>query len=542
MKTFLRFLPLLAVVALVAGGVAFFQSRPKTVPVVTPEKRTVVESIAAAGRVRGQVETSVGAQTGGRVAEVPVREGDRVNEGEVLARLDDTVLQAQARQARDAVRTADIQRLQAVDSARTARFQYAQATDAVDTAKAQYEQAARPPLKSDVDRLKAEVAQNVAVAEAKLAAAKQKLAELREGATREDRLALDAQVEQARANVEQAEREYARQSTLLKEGAVAQSVAENAETSLKVAKRTLENLLAQQKKQTVGTRPEQLAQAEADVRAAEAGVTGAKATGAAQLRTLLATPRPEDVAVARRRVDEARRAREVASARVREADRAREIADSRVAEARESLRVAESRLGDAFVRAPFAGTVTQIVTEAGGVTGPNQPVVRLVRWSTPEIRIDVDENYLGKIKRKQEAVVTSDAFPGEKFRATIREIGAQVDADRGTVEVRLDPTDAPDWLRPGQTVSVNIIVDAGTERLVLPLTAVTTIGGASSVLVVENGAIARREVTVGAPGPDGIPILSGVREGDQVAANPTGLSTGTKVVVAWVRIKLGKGK
>jgi HlyD family secretion protein len=508
----LRWIPILIPFVVLFGIIGYIRSRPKTVPVVQPVSRLVVESISGAGRVRGQIETNVGAQNGGRIAVVLVREGDSVAVGQVIARLDDSVLRAQVRQAEDAVRTAEAQMAQAVDG--------------VGTAKAQLVQTSRPPLSSDVTRLKAETAQQVAVAEANLAAAKQRLAELQEGATREERQQVAAQVLQAEANVEQAERDFARQKMLYAEGAVAKSVLDSAETALKVAKRSLENVQAQQKQLEVGTRPELIAQAKADIRAAEATVKGAKATGAAQLKSLLATPRPEDVLVAKRRVEEAQRARQVAEARVREA--------------RVALSVAQSRLGDAVVTAPFAGEVTQVVTEAGGVTGPNQPIVRLVRWSTPEIRIDIDEINLGKVKVGQEGVVTTDAFPGESFRATVREIGAQVDADRGSVEVRLNPVNPPAWLRPGQTVSVNIIINEGMERLVVPLTSVLTIGGKASALVVENGKIVRKDLEVGAPAPDGIPVISGLTASDKVVDKPGGLTVGQDVIPQ--SVEAGKAK
>jgi HlyD family secretion protein len=501
MQRLIRFAPVALLLALVGGVTLYFRSRPKVVEVVAPVRKTVVESIAAAGRVRGFIEVSVGAQTSGRLSEVNVRDGSLVKAGDIIARVDDAVLQAQARQARVAVATAEAQ--------------LAQANRAIRTAQSQLAVASRPPLSSDVAKLRADIAQNIAVAEAKRAGAKQRLTELQTGATREERLQIEAQVSQAKANLEQAQREYLRQSALVKEGAVAQQLLDNAETTRKVTQRNLDNLTARYQQTKIGTRPEQIAQATADLKAADATVAGAKASGEAALRSLFSTPRPEDVQVARDRVTEAQEAQSVAAARL--------------AEVREALEVGQKRLDDVLVKAPWDGTVTQVVTEAGGVTGPNQPIVRLVRTGRPEIRIDVDEINLGKIRAGQSALVTSDAFPEQKFEAKIREIGSQVDADRGTVEVRLDPQNPPEWLRPGQTVSVNIIVDKGTERLIVPLTAITTVGGNSSALIVDNGVIVKRDLKVGPPGSDGVPVRDGLRETDTVIVNPTGLIAGQSV-------------
>lgn len=516
----------IAVAVVAAGTFGVVRSRPPGVDVARPTRRVVVSAIAVSGRLRGEVETSVGAQTGGRVAEVPVREGDRVRAGQVVARLDDEVLRAQAGQAQVGVETARAQLAQADGALRTALLQAESADDAVATARALLAQASRPPLPSDVARLDAETRQAVAVAQARLAGARQRLAELREGPTREEREQAQAQADQARASLEQAERDRERQRQLLRDGAVSRASLDTAETAATVARRTYENAAARLRQVQTGTRAELLAQAQAEVAAAEATVVGAKASGAAQMRTLRATPRPEDVLVARRRLDEASRAREIARGRVGEARQGVAVAQARLAEAERALLVAGRRVGDAVVRAPFDGTIAQVLTEAGGVTGPNAPLVRLVRTARPEIRIDLDEVNLGKVRVGQEAKVTCDAFPGETLEARVRQIGAQVDADRGTVEVRLTPLRTPAWLRPGQTLSVNIVTDPGTERLVVPLTAVQTVGGASSLLVVDKGVVVRRDVTVGAPGPDGFPVVEGLSESDLVVVDPTGKRVG----------------
>ena len=212
-----------------------------------------------------------------------------------------------------------------------------------------------------------------------------------------------------------------------------------------------------------------------------------------------------------------------------EAQRAQSVAQARLNEAQRALDVARKRLDDVRVTAPFEGTITQVLTEPGGLTGPNAPLVRLVRTGVPEIRIDLDEVNLGKLQVGQEAVVSCDAFPGQTFTATVHELGAQVDTERGTVEVRLTPVNPPRWLRPGQTLAVNITIGEPTQRLVVPLTAVTTVGGVSTLLMVKDGTIEKRTVTLGPPGPDGIPVLAGLKANDPVLANPTGHTPGEKV-------------
>ena len=496
-------LPILLLPVLAVGGFFLLNRKPAAVKIVHPVTRTVAETVAASGEVRGRVETNVGAQTGGRVAALLVREGDIVRAGQIIARLDDRVLRSEAAQSREAVRTAQVA--------------LSQAGDARNTALASRAVASRPALPSDIAKARADARQAVAVAEANLAAKRERLTELQAGAVADVRSQIAAQVSQARVSVKGAERDHARQKSLAAVGAVAQSVADAAETARDLANETLANLQAREAELAKPARAEQLAQTQAEIRAALATVAGAKASGNAVVASLLALPRAEDVAVAQ--------------SRVTEAEGAIIAANSRLAEAKLAAAVAQDRLSDSVVTAPFGGTVTAIVTEVGGVTGASQSLVKLVRTARPEIRVALDEDNLGRVTVGQDAVITGAAFPGETVAGIVREIGAEVDASKGQVTVKIEPRTTPAWLRPGQTLSVNIVTAKAAPRLVVPLQAVTTAGGFSTVLLVENGVVRKKTVTVEASGTDGVPVSAGLTATDSVVLDPAAASVGQRVTV-----------
>jgi HlyD family secretion protein len=464
------------------------------------------------------------------VIALTVKEGQQVKKGQLLAQLDNQVLEAQ--------------RTQSLSQFRTIQEQLLQSQSAVQTAEAQLRQARRGPLEGDVSRLKADVAQNVAVAESKvrsstsrlagarqkLLSARQRLAELRAGSRVEEIAQAEAQARQSEASLTQARRDSERQSELLAARAIPRNEAEQARTQAEVAEQTLVGHRARLQQLKSGTRPEQIRQSEADVLSIEADVAAAEAelasarasragtekSGQAQLRALLSSPRPEDVQVAEARLDEARRAE--ATAR------------QRLVESQQGIGLSDKRLQEARILAPFDGTVTQILTEEGGVIGPSSSLLKLTRIQKPEIKIDIDEVNLGRLSVGQSAEITSDAFAGQSFQARVTRLGTQVDTDRGTVEVRLTPINPPGWIRPGQTLSVNLIVEAGKEQLVVPVAAVSTLGSTSTALVIERGRVARRTVTVGAASAQLVPIRAGLTERDQVILGGINLKEGQAVV------------
>jgi multidrug efflux pump subunit AcrA (membrane-fusion protein) len=219
----------------------------------------------------------------------------------------------------------------------------------------------------------------------------------------------------------------------------------------------------------------------------------------ARLETLKNTPRAEEVQVAR----------------------------AQLAEAQQALNVADEKANEAAVTAPFAGVITAVHAEQGQTVGA-QGVVDLISDSL-EIRVDLDESNLADLELGQQAILTSTAFGGQSFHGRLTDIGAAVDQARGIVTVKITADDPPDWLRPGQTVNVNIVTNETVERLVVPPTAVIHQGSRSVVLLVSDGHAFERAVLTRPAVDRGIPITTGLAQTDEVIVNPSGVNAGQAV-------------
>lgn len=206
-----------------------------------------------------------------------------------------------------------------------------------------------------------------------------------------------------------------------------------------------------------------------------------------------------------------------------------EVARGRMAEARQALLVAQQQVTDATVRAPFAGVVTAVNAEQGQTVGANG-VVDLVSDSL-EIRVSLDENNLAELAVGQPAVISSSAFGGKSFQGRLAEIGAAVNQERGTILVKVTSDDPPEWLRPGQTVNVNLITNERAHRLIVPASAVLKRGERSIVLVVENGHVVEKPVLTRPANAEGVPIAAGLTTADRVIVQPAGIAVGEAVRV-----------
>ena len=206
-----------------------------------------------------------------------------------------------------------------------------------------------------------------------------------------------------------------------------------------------------------------------------------------------------------------------------------EVARAQLTEANQALQVASQQAKEATVMAPFAGVVTALNAEEGQTVGATG-VVSLVSDDL-EIRVDLDESNLADLEVGQRAVLSSSAFGDKTFDGKLTDIGAAVDEARGIVTVKITPDDPPAWLRPGQTVNVNLITNEKVDRLIVPTTAIVRQGSRTIVRVVENGHVTEKLVVARPVVPQGVPIASGLTESDQVIVDSADLTPGQAVRV-----------
>jgi HlyD family secretion protein len=364
-----------------------------------------------------------------------------------------------------------------------AEARVAQAEQAIKTARAQVAQLQAMPLPSDVEA----AVQQVHQAQAQLAQQRAAMQQAQQSVAQSR-----AQLHQLQAEMDLAATQLERSEALFERDYIARAEVDQARTQFRVAERR------------VAAAQQAVEAAQANVQALEAAGQAAQANVRsleARLRTIRIGATPEEI----------------------------DVALQRVADAEHALQVAREQLAEATVAAPFAGTVTAINAEPGQPVG-SLGVIRLVS-SALEIRLDVDESNLADLAVGQEAVMSSSAFPGQTFRGDVTEIGAAVDSARGTVTVKAMPRQPPDWLRPGQTVNVNVITHRAVLRLLVPREAIGRSDNQTVVFVVQNGRALEKVVITRAPTAQGVPVLAGVTPEDRIIADVRGLAAGQGVRV-----------
>jgi HlyD family secretion protein len=225
-------------------------------------------------------------------------------------------------------------------------------------------------------------------------------------------------------------------------------------------------------------------------------------------------------------LDDAQKAFDLAEAQLRSAVRQRDALAGRgsdragaaaaLAQARAAAEAARVRLQYTSIVAPAAGVLIAREVEPGDVVQPGKALMTLSPLGATELVVQIDERNLGRVAIGQKALASADAFPDRRFTAEVSYINPGVDAQRGSVEVKLRVPAPPAELRQDMTVSVDIEVARRDRALLVPVEALHDAETAPWVLRVEKGVARRRAVKLGLRGSGTAEVLDGLAPGDRV--------------------------
>jgi HlyD family secretion protein len=411
--------------------------------------------LTASGTVEA-IDVQVAPEISGRVLAILVNEGAAVQEGQVLFRLDDSMLQAQRQQAQAALQVAQ-DNLAAADSGITAAQAALQAAqDAAEAARSNTEAQlipARQALQDLYDNAgvaRAAAWQTLSVATKAVRDAQYMLDNFTVPVDQKNMTALEAlavmkaRLDQARADFEPYKYEDSGNATRkdLKEAL------DNAQSAYDSAVRRLELESA------LSQANERQQKALKDYEALQDG------------------PKAEDVTALKATIAALEAAPKQAASAVRQAEINITQAQDRKKQARSSLEQAQAALDmidlqiqKSVVSSPTAGVLLSRGIEPGEVVQAGASVLVIGNLESLNITVYVPEDRYGNIRLGQEVQVAVDSFPGKTFTALVTYISDQaeftprnvqtIEGRKSTVyAVKLTIANPEQLLKPGMPADV----------------------------------------------------------------------------------------
>jgi RND family efflux transporter MFP subunit len=209
--------------------------------------------------------------------------------------------------------------------------------------------------------------------------------------------------------------------------------------------------------------------------------------------------------------------------------------EEQVAVADRQVDLAKTDLDNTVIRAPFSGVAISKDAQPGEMVSPvsagggftRTGICTIVDMRSLEIEVDVNENYIGRVKPAQRVSATLDAYPEWQIPASVITTVPTADRQKATVLVRIAFDQLDPRILPDMGVKVRFLRDAGAETApsaapvaLVPKAAVATIDGQTYVFVITGDTVDRRAVRAGGTDGDRIEILAGVRSGERVVVSP----------------------
>ncbi len=187
------------------------------------------------------------------------------------------------------------------------------------------------------------------------------------------------------------------------------------------------------------------------------------------------------------------------------------------------ITVARARLERTILRAPFDGVIAKINGELGEFITPSPvgiqtpPTVDLIDNSCLYISAPIDEVDAPAVRAGQSAMVTMDAFPGQRFAGVVRRVAPYVldqEKQARTVEIEAEIRERGEAnLLPGYSADVEVLLSSRDDVLRVPTQALIE---GTRALVLADGVLEAREVTRGTANWEYVEVLDGLSEGELV--------------------------
>lgn len=213
---------------------------------------------------------------------------------------------------------------------------------------------------------------------------------------------------------------------------------------------------------------------------------------------------------------------------------------AQIAQAKVSIEAANAKMGidqqnidNCVVRSPYDGIVVSKDAQPGEMVSPvsagggftRTGIATVVDMASNEIEVDVNENYIARVKPGQPVVATLDAYPDWQIPSHVRTVIPTADREKGTVKVRVSFDHLDPRILPDMGVKVAFLEqtprsasDSSAPKSVaqVPAQAVRNAGGSPAVFLFHDGTVERRAVKPGATRGTNVDILAGISPGDLV--------------------------
>jgi multidrug efflux pump subunit AcrA (membrane-fusion protein) len=207
----------------------------------------------------------------------------------------------------------------------------------------------------------------------------------------------------------------------------------------------------------------------------------------------------------------------------------REEVRAALKQAEAALALAKDRLRKSRLKSPSDGIIAFRQVEEGEVVGPGIVITQVVDNRRMKITLSLAERDLPLLDRDERFPFTIDAYPGEEFACRLNFVSPTADPATRSFPIEL-LVDRPDSrMADGMTARVKFPIASQEKSIKLPSAWLSEEDAQIGLFVVEDGKAVFKKVALGSYYEGRVEILSGLNDDELVITNPAGLKSGDSV-------------
>lgn len=440
-------------------------------------------TIRATGNLEPLLDVEVKSNVEGEVVDLLVKDGDPVEAGDILVKLDPKIYQEEQKQAEADVKAAEAQQMQA-------ELNILLKKERLDSELTQKQSAVRS-ANANLETTKAESLTRISSAETDIQATKNSLdqdqisLEQANISLEQAKLTLteyETSLTSSKVSLDTALSEFERNKSLFKEELVSKSTLEDAESRHASADSQYKNAnkRVESQKQTIKSQERTVLARKTAIKTREAQL---------KLQELnlehLKKTREKAEEESQIRLDNAEtQLKELQSTIENEkllTEQSKVSSDANLLRRQSSLKNQKERLDWTVIKAPMSGTVTQLEIEQGEIVtsgrsafSQSPPIMTIADLSKMVVKTFINEVDMERLEEGQGAKIKIDAFQTKRFNGTVYEISQSGQQQDNIIsfEVMIEVDDTSGDIRPGMSADVDIIIYEEKNVLLIPIDAV----------------------------------------------------------------------
>jgi RND family efflux transporter MFP subunit len=197
-----------------------------------------------------------------------------------------------------------------------------------------------------------------------------------------------------------------------------------------------------------------------------------------------------------------------------------------------------AQIAKTVIRAPFAGTIDEIVSERGSVVGPGTPILRIVSLGNMYLEAEVPEKNIGTIKKGSDVIVN---FPvlGETLNTKVTQVSNYINPENRSFNIQIAVPNKNGNIKPNLSSKIQIKDYSNAKAITVPTSIISENADGEQYLYIaqnpdkDGNAIAKRVIVkVGLSQGELVEITDGIKDGDLIISEGArSVKDGQKVAI-----------